>query len=523
MLGHRALNVDDYLGILKRRWWIIAIPALILPIVAFAITFFISPKYLSQTLVLIEVQKVPDSVVKPVISSDLDSRLASMKEQILSRSRIQPIIERYNLYGNQHMSMDDRIDEARASILIKPITSEIAHSSGLPGFFISFEAGDPHTAQLVCGEITSLFLGENLRSREASAEGTTDFLKSQLADAKRNLDQQDAKLAEFQRQNYGKLPGEESPNFNMFTSLNAQLEATTQDLARMEQAKSYEEALVSQQAPAPVAASTDAAPAAAPVGTPTEQMELQTLLTEEADLSAHYTADYPDVVAIHHKIAELRKRIAAEGPVGGGLSRTAAAPVRESPAVQQMRAQMHAMDQAIATKRKEQADIQANIHMYQERIQSSPEIAAQFKSLTRDYQTAQTFYDDLLTKMNQSKMATDLEKRQEGEQFRVMDEPNLPDAPTSPKRGAFVLAGLAAGFGLGLLIVALLEYRNTALRSERDVWAFTKLPTLATIGFFDDELEKAAIKGGTLVRFPRRSAKPVKAIDPKDPMVADRV
>jgi polysaccharide chain length determinant protein (PEP-CTERM system associated) len=517
MLGHRTLDVNDYLGILKRRWWIIAIPTLILPILAYGITFFISPQYLSQTLVLIEVQKVPDSYVKPVITSDLDSRLASMKEQILSRSRIQPIIERYNLYAAQHLSMDDRIDLARSSIMIKPITSEIAHSSGLPGFFISFEAGDPHTAQMVCGEITSLFVGENLRSREASAEGTTDFIRSQLADAKRNLDEQDAKLAEFQRQNYGKLPGEESPNFNMFTSLNAQLEASTQDLSRMEQAKSYEEALLSQQVPpAPAAGATPDATAAA---TPAQQATLQVLLSQEADLTSHYTADYPDVVAIRRKIADLRARM-AENPSNGSAKSSTPPVVRESPAVQQMRAQLKAMDQAIQSKRKEQADIQANIHMYQQRIQSSPEIAAQFKALTRDYQTAQTFYDDLLTKMNQSKMATDLEKRQEGEQFRVMDEPNLPDAPTSPKRSAFVLAGFAGGFGLGLLIVALLEYKDTALRSERDVWAFTKLPTLATINYFDEQAEKEGFRKGKLVRFPRRLTKPTK---PKMPLAADHV
>ena len=225
------------------------------------------------------------------------------------------------------------------------------------------------------------------------------------------------------------------------------------------------------------------------------------MLVQEADLTSHYTADYPDVQAIRRKIADLRRSI-AENPVPG--STKTAAPVRESPAVLQMRAQMRAIDQAIATKRKEQSDIQANIRMYQERIQSSPEIAAEFKSLTRDYQTAQAFYDDLLTKMNQSKMATDLEKRQEGEQFRVMDEPNLPDAPTSPKRSVFVAGGFAAGLGLGLLIVALLEYKDTAMRSERDVWAFTKLPTLASIGYFDDG-ETDGIRVGWLMRLYRRS------------------
>ena len=165
MLGHRKLSAEDYLDILRRRKWIIALPLILAPLIAITSTFFIQARYLSKTLVLIEGQKVSDEYVKPVIASDLDNRLASMKEQILSRSRIQPIIERYNLYASSHMTMDDRVDQARKAIQINPIHSDISGAGGLPGFTISFTAADPHSAQLVCGEITSLFLSENLRSR----------------------------------------------------------------------------------------------------------------------------------------------------------------------------------------------------------------------------------------------------------------------------------------------------------------------------------------------------------------------
>jgi polysaccharide chain length determinant protein (PEP-CTERM system associated) len=489
MLGHRPLNVEEYLAILKRRGWIIIIPTVLLPIIAFGITFFIAPQYISQTLILIESQKVPDNYVKPVISADLDSRLASMKEQILSRSRIQPLIERYNLYGGKSMTMDDRIDLVRRSIEIKPITSEIEHSGGLPGFFISFKAGDPHIAQLVCGEITSLFVSENLRSREISAQGTTEFLKSQLDDAKRNLDEQDSKLAEFQRQYIGRLPGEESPNLNMLSSLNTQLEASTQAIARMEQDKSYTEALLAQQTQNAQALSQGGSTQAAttPQG---EQLELQALLAQEADLTSHYTADYPDVIAVRRKIADLRRQLARTPAANSASSSPAASPTApsrfDSPAVQQLRAQIRSADLGIQAKRQEQAGIQNNIRTYQERIQSSPLVEQQYKELTRDYQTALSFYDDLLGKMNQSKMATDLEKRQEGEQFSVMDQPNLPDAPFFPKRSAFVLAGLAGGLALGLLIVAFIEYKDTSIRTERDIWEFTKLPTLAVIVYSGD-------------------------------------
>src|SRR5260370_22317167 len=172
MLGHRALTLEDYGAILKRRWWMIAIRAVVLPIIATAITFVIPPQYVSQTLVLVEQQKVPDDYVKAVVSEDLTARLASMKEQILSRARLTPIIDRFNLYGTSRMSMDDRIDATRKNIDIKPIHSEMARTGGLPGFFISFKASEARTAQLVCGEITSLFVNAHLTSRAAPVEAT---------------------------------------------------------------------------------------------------------------------------------------------------------------------------------------------------------------------------------------------------------------------------------------------------------------------------------------------------------------
>src|SRR5277367_577146 len=247
MLGHRALTVQDYTTILKRRWWILTIPAIIFPIVGFGITYLVKPQYVSQTLVLVEQQKVPESYVKAVVTEDLSGRLASMKEQITSRSRLQPIIERFNLFAGGGLSMDDRIDMTRKNIGITPIQSEIARTNGLPGFFISFKANDPRTAQLVCGEIQSLFVSENLSDRAASAAGTTEFLATQLADAKAKLDEQDARLKKFQETYIGKLPGAEQSNINMLTTLNTQLDAATQALNRLEQNRTYAESMMTLQ------------------------------------------------------------------------------------------------------------------------------------------------------------------------------------------------------------------------------------------------------------------------------------
>jgi polysaccharide chain length determinant protein (PEP-CTERM system associated) len=486
MLGHRALTMQDYVVILKRRWWMIAIPAIIFPIVGYAITFLVRPQYVSQTLVLVEQQKVPDSYVRPVITEDLSGRLATMREQILSRSRLQPIIDRFNLLANSNLSMDDRIDLTRKNIEIRPIQSDIARTGGLPGFFISFKASDPRTAQLVCGEITSLFVNENLSERAASAQGTTDFLRGQLADAKAKLDEQDAKLAKFQQAYAGKLPGAESSNGSMLTTLNTQLDAATQAIARMEQDKSYAESMLALQ-------QSQAAQNPDHGGTSpqTDQMALERLLAQQADLNSRYTEDYPDVVANKRAIADLRHRIANAPPPSAAPSASPAPKATDTLSVQQLRAQLRGMDLGIAQKKRDQAAIQGRLRTYEDRIAASPGVEEEYKALTRDNQTSHTFYDDLLKKMNDSKMATDLEKRQQGEQFRVMDEANLPEQPSFPKRPVFVAGGLALGLMLGLLTVGSLEYLDTAMRSERDVWAFTQLPTLGVIAFTGDD---AAVK-----------------------------
>lgn len=472
MLGHRALTYEDYIGILKRRRWLLLAPALVLPFIGLGVTFLVPPRYISQTLVLVEQQQIPDDYVKPIVSQDWNARLASMKEQILSRSLLQPIIERFGLYSDKKVPMEERVDLTRNAISIKPIHSE-AGTNGLPGFFIAFTSTKPRLAQQVCGEISSLFVRENLRAREQTAEGTTDFLKGQLADAKKNLDDQDQKLAIFQRKYIGKLPGQEQPNMNMLASLDTQLDATTQELARMQQDKSYEEAMLAQQ--------TRDLPPPTQVGPAPEdrQAELDKMLAAEADLETRYTPNHPDVIALRHNIDELKRSMAQPAVTAAPAPRMVTRP--EPIQIQQLRAQLRSLDQGIADKKQDQARVEQQIGLYQDRIQSSPMVQEEFKQITRDYVTAQQFYDDLLTKKNHSEMAADLERRQQGEQFRVMDAPNLPEEPSFPKRWLFMCAGLIAGFCLGLMFTAFVEYRDTALRTERDVYAFTKLPTLGII------------------------------------------
>jgi polysaccharide chain length determinant protein (PEP-CTERM system associated) len=506
MLGHRELTMQDYTGILKRRFWLILTSAILFLGVGIGLTYIIPPSYVSQTLVLIEQQQVPENYVTPVVTEDLGERLASMREQILSRSRIEPIIQRFNLYAGRDTTMDDRVEMTQKDIGVTPIPSGPS-SHGMPGFYITFKAQDARTAQQVCGEITSLFVSENLNAREQSAEGTTDFLKQQLADAKAKLDDQDAKLAAFEEKYFGALPDQEQGNMNTLQALTTQLDAATQSLGRMQQDVTFLQAMVTQQ----THDLESSEPAATGISVDERKTELKALIEQKRALEALYTPDHPDVVAISRKIADLQAEIAHASAEPAPASAPAASTVSrpDPPQLQQLKAQLRAAQASMANTKQEQARIEQQVRTYESRLQSSPQVEAAYKQLTRDHETALEFYNSLLKKMNESSMATALEQRQQGEQFRVMDPPNLPNAPTFPNPFVFAGGGFTAGLFLGLLLAAWLEYRDTSLRNERDIWAFTKLPTLAVISRIKDLPQP--VKPRTRWKLFSRTNKPVES------------
>ncbi|MGH9430880.1 MAG: Wzz/FepE/Etk N-terminal domain-containing protein, partial [Terriglobia bacterium] len=233
MLTGREQNLDDYKALLKRRRWVILLPALVGPLVAFIIALALTPKYTSTSLILIEEPKVPERFVPSVVGDDLTARLATMEEQILSRTRLQPIIERYGLYKSElkSKSIEDVVEDMRKDILVVPVEfskqpqNTNPNKQTVPGFRISFTAQTPKLAQQVCAELTSMFVEENIRQRELQSEGTTTFLQVQLDNAKKGLDDQDAKLAAFQRQYFGSLPDQERSNAAILSSLTSGLQA----------------------------------------------------------------------------------------------------------------------------------------------------------------------------------------------------------------------------------------------------------------------------------------------------------
>jgi polysaccharide chain length determinant protein (PEP-CTERM system associated) len=479
MLGHRQLRPEDYLAILRRRKWLILVPVLLGPVVGYLTSKMVQTRYTSQTVVLIDQPKVPDSFVKPVVTDEMNQRLMTMQEQILSRSRLLPIIDRYGLAQGRTdaTSIDDIVAGLRKSIIITPTRPlEGTESRGVLGFSISYTGNDAQQTQAICNDITSMFIQENLQHREQRAEGTTEFLQKQLGDAKHTLDDQDAKLAGFKRRYIDQLPDQVQTNMSLLQSTNTQLEAATQAIGRAQQDKAFTQSLLAQQVAAWKSSLADSNPQ-------TLETQLANMRAQLVTLEARYTPDHPDVIKMKSDIEQMKQKLdeanaAAKAQAGVADTRAALA---EPAQIQQLRAQLHQYDQTIQDKTREQERLQGQIRTYEARIHMSPLVEQEYKEITRDYTNAQAFYNDLLTKKNQSEMASDLERRQEGEQFRVLDPANLPDRPVFPDRRLFAATGMGLGFLLGIGLSVLLEMRDKALRTEQDVELFLELPTLALV------------------------------------------
>jgi polysaccharide chain length determinant protein (PEP-CTERM system associated) len=476
-MTQRELTPQDYIAMLRRRWILIVALTVLGPPFAYGISKLLPNRYKSQTLVLVSQPTVASDLVKPVDTSDMSQRLSSMQQQILSRSRLEPIIRQYGLFPKDadRKPMEYLVAELQKSIEVTPILPMAeTRANNLPGFYVNVTLSNPKTAQAVCTTITSMFIDENVHLRQQHSENTTQFLAQQLTEAKAKLDDQDSKLAAFKTRNFHGLPDDQKNNLDLLTGLTSQLDAATQALARAQQDKGFAESMLSQQVAA-WQASQDGS------GGLTPEQQLAPLQAELTTLQARYTDDYPDVVKVKRDIAALKKKIAdsenPKAPEPGTSSKSKPEPQQ----IAQLRAQIHTFDQVIAERTKEQDQVKKQINVLQARVESSPIIEQQFKQLTRDYQTALEFYNDLLKKRDESAMASDLERRQEGEEFRVLDAPNLPDQPSFPNRPLFALAGLVAGLGAGLGLSYVLEMQDTSFRTERDIETALRLPVLAMI------------------------------------------
>jgi len=507
MIENRELTMDDYLAMVRRRLKIILIPALLAPIAGLLVSYAFPPRYNSQALVLVEAQKVPGAYVQPVITADFMQRLTTMQQQIMAGNRLRPMIERLGLAKpGEEQAL---IQEIRANMTVAPIpdvTSTSSSSSAgstkknkaakptantppVPGFVVNYISSSPRRAQEICNELTAMLVQENLVTRSQTAQGTTDFLGRQVAEAKQALDDQDSKLADFKRKYMGQLPGDAENNLRILMTMNTRLDATTQTLNRAQQDKAYTESLLAQQ----LAAWKNSQSANNPQ---TLEQQLSVLQAQLLQLQARYTDDHPDVIKAKADIAEVKKKLAEiNSATASPADATEKASASEPPEIRQLRMQVHQYEMLIAQSASDQKKLQNDIQLYQSRTAMSPTIEEQYKILTRDYDNAQTTYRDLLAKKSSSELAANMESQQQGEQLRVLNPAALPSEPSFPNRLYFAGGGLGAGLVLGIAIAVWLEIRDRSIRTEKDAAAAMDLPLLVSVPWVAEEEEEAGVNG----------------------------
>jgi polysaccharide chain length determinant protein (PEP-CTERM system associated) len=476
MVPQRELSVEDYIHILRRKWPLLVLLAVVGAVLGLGASQVLPKQYTSLTLVLVEQPTVPGEIVKPVVNPDTNQRLATMQQQILSRSRLEPIIDKLSLYREEteRVPVDDLVERLRKTIEVTPVQPMArTNAAGLPGFSISVTFGDPGVAQQICSTVSLMFLEENSRVRQRQAEQTTDFLTKQLEAAKEKLDEQDSRLAAFQRAHLGALPDDQDTNLNVLGGLASQLDAATQAMSRAQQDKAFAESSLAQQRAAWLATLEGRNPE-------TQGQQIATLEAQLTALKSKYTDDHPDVIRLKRDIATAKRT--AEAAEAESATVGAGAPAQAEPApIQSLRAQIRQYEQIIQDRTAQQEEIHRRIRLYQARVEASPTIEQEYKALTRDYQSALEFYNALLKQRDLAAMATDLERQQQSEQFRVLDPASYPDRPSFPDRTKFGLGGLAGGLALGVGLTLLLEMRDTSVRNDRDLESLLHLPVLAVV------------------------------------------
>lgn len=488
----QELDLQKYLGIVRRRHLYFLIPFFFGWLVIWSASWVLPPRYQSSTLILVEQATMPKDYVTPNINDDTQERLQSITQQILSRTRLLKIIDQFDLYSTQHgvPSPDDKLARMR-----KDIDIELVHDARgqISAFNISYMAGDPHLAQQVTSEVTNLFINENLEVRQHQSEDTTKFLEAQLENARNVLSDQEEKVRQFKALHVGEMPGQLASNLQILSGTQAQLQNEEEALNAARQQRVYLQTLIDQystlQGPTNSADGTT-------MGLPAIDQELERLKAQLADLSSHYTERHPDVRKLKEQISKTEKmrsqllasakdKSAKQTHPADDAEATTTAPQNPDSAqgamLLQLRGQLRSNQVEITNREHSVVGLKAKIEEYQGRLNQEPIREQQLADLTRGYEQSKANYDDLLKKKNDSAMATSMELLQQGERFRIMDPPSLPQKPEFPNRLKFCGVGLGIGLALGVLVAGAFEMMDGQLHNEKEIRSLLPVDVIVEI------------------------------------------
>ena len=467
---------DEYWAIVvRRKWWILG-PLFFGWAIVFASAWFLPPRYASESTILVEPPKVPSNLVAPNVEVDLADRVQSMSTQVLSRTRLLNLIDRFHLYPGYSYSSDVQVEKMREDIKMDMITGEsnISSKPELVAFKITYKAPDAAAAQKVTIALTSFFVDENVRASQEQSEATTLFLDSQVRALGQTLADEEAKVRAYEAQHDGSLPQQLQSNIQILNGIQQQLQNAQAARERATQNQSYLNSVQSQyqnmQDSQLVPTSID--------------NQLDGARASLAALSAHYTDDYPDVKRLKETIAsleKLKKELATENRDKMETEEATPAQVQAGMPLVQLRQQQKMNRQEIEKQENTIRRLSQEAQVYQARLNATPAVEAEMADMMRDFGNMKKEYAELLAKKQQSALATSLEKQQQGAQFRIIDPPSLPDKPYFPDRFKFSLGAIGAGFALAVLFGFGVEFLDDRIRGEQALTEAVDLPILAEI------------------------------------------
>lgn len=501
----KTKSLEEYWEIVRRRRWLILGTAFLCWVVVWAIGWLVPPTYVSQAEIIVQQQQVPTNFVTPNVQTTADEQLQTMTQQILSRPRLQSIIDRYHLYSHENfivalLESSDPVEQMRKDIQITlVVTPGNRQQQQLTGFKISYGARTPEVANAIVGQLANFFINQNMVTQQERSQSTTSFLASQLAAAKATLDQQETAVRAFKTQHMGELPDQLQSNVQILSGLQSQLAGVQTAQDRSEQQRLYLESLIQeyQSAQSTLDAGGDAA-----ISPPALDKELSDLRQQLAQELGHYTDNYPDVIALKDQIKKteaLKKQIEDEiakkkkdGTSTDTLDSAADTRLQSGAptAMMQIQSQLKANQMQIQSEKKAALTLEARIRDYQTRLNMTPVVEQELQQVSRGDEEAQANYKSLLDKQNASQLATNLEQNQQGEQFSLVDPASMPSMPSSPNHILISLGGLGAGIVLAVGLTILLELTMARIRQEKDLEGIVPVRVLVGIPHISTQVEQ---------------------------------
>lgn len=462
--------------IIRRRWFII-IPFCISMVIGIYLALILPKIYRASTLILLQPQKVPAGYVRPIISTSIESRIRTISQQIMSRTNIEKIVKAFQLLSGpqyENMFAEDKIANVRNRISVRAERST--------SFSISFQGKDPEKVTKVANALANYFIDENLKVREAEALGTNIFLEDELNTMRKRLEKKEEDLREVRKKYMGGLPEQLGSNLSILESLQKQL-VGKQD--RLREAKNR---LISHANPEFGLQDLQdnffmfAEEGAQEAKPDEDSATLQRLREELALLKGKYTDRHPDIVRLKRAIENYEAQIEKQADTKVEELQPAAIEIESlQPEVKFQDLQRQQQERQISDLQDEISRILEQIKIYQTRIEETPKREEEILALKRDYGNLKSMYSSLLQRRLEADISLNMEKKQKGEQFQILDPARRPTKPISPNLKRLFMLTLAAGLAVGGGLIFLLEFLHASFRRLEDMESVLGIPVIATV------------------------------------------